>query len=137
MVNFIRKSSSKSFNNGLKYKRVDFQCICETLPTQYTQLPVKFWPEQLNLERQWEVANSEISYISMFQIVTEEKFMFYDTKLSNSSEYYRLEPGLYRSIIDIVETMKTLIEENHNYTKTFVAVKVSRRAKKLNFTSQL
>ena len=29
--------------------------------------------------------------------------------------------------------MKTLIQENHNYTKTFVAVKMTRRAKKVEF----
>ena len=45
-----------------------------------------FLPEQLNLEGQWEVAISEISYPSMYQNVTEGKFMFSDKKLSKSSE---------------------------------------------------
>ena len=45
-----------------------------------------FLPEQLNLDGQWEVAISEMSYPSMYQNVTEGKFMFFDRKLSKSSE---------------------------------------------------
>ena len=51
-----------------------------------------FLPEQLNLDGQWDVAISEISYPSMYQNVTEGKFMFFDKKLSNSSEFHYLEP---------------------------------------------
>ena len=40
-----------------------------------------FLPEQLNLDGQWEVAISEISYPSMYQNVTEGKIMFFDKKL--------------------------------------------------------
>ena len=36
-----------------------------------------FLPEQLNLDGQWEIAISEISYPSMYQNVTERKFMFF------------------------------------------------------------
>ena len=53
-----------------------------------------FLPEQLNLDGQWEVAISEISYQSKYQNVAEGKFMFFDKKLSKSSEFYYLEPGL-------------------------------------------
>ena len=45
-----------------------------------------FLPEQLNLDGQWEVAFSEISYPSMYQNVLEGKFMFFDRKLSQPSE---------------------------------------------------
>ena len=48
----------------------------------------------------------------MYQNVTEGKFMFYDEKLSKTTEPYYLEPGLYSSITDIVEAMNTLIQEN-------------------------
>ena len=47
-----------------------------------------FLTEQLNLDGQWEVAISEISYPSMYQNVTEGKFMFLIKKLSKSSEFY-------------------------------------------------
>ena len=49
-----------------------------------------FLPEQLNLEGQWEVAISEISYPTRYQNVTQGKFMFFDKKLSKSSEFYYL-----------------------------------------------
>ena len=62
-----------------------------------------FLPAQLNLEGQWEVATSEISsYPSMYQNVTEGKFMSYDRELSKSTEFYYLQPGLYPSVTDIV-----------------------------------
>ena len=90
-----------------------------------------FLPEQLNLEGQWEVAITEISYPSMYQNVTEGKYMFSDKKLSKSSEFYYLEPGLYPSITDIVEAMNTLIQETHNHSENCVTVKVSRRTQKV------
>ena len=42
--------------------------------------------------------------------------MFFHTKLSNSPEYYYMELGLYHSITVSVETMNTLILEQHNHT---------------------
>ena len=93
----------------------------------------KFSPEQLNLERQWEVAISEISYPSMYQNITEGKFKFFDDKLSKSTSRYNLEPGLYTSITDIVEAMITLIQERNNHNKICVTVKVSLRTQKVVF----
>ena len=85
-----------------------------------------FLPEQLNLDGQWEVAISEISYPSMYQNVTEGKFMFFDKKLSNSSEFHYLEPGLYPSITNIVEAMNILIQDRHNHSENCIKVKMSR-----------
>ena len=84
-----------------------------------------FLPEQLKLDGQGEVAISEISYPSIYQNVTEGKFMFSDKKLSKSSELHYLEPGLYPSITDIVEAMNTLIQERHNHSENCITVKVS------------
>ena len=50
-------------------------------------------------------------------------YVFYK-KLSKSSEFYCLEPGLYPSIKDIVEAMNTLIQERHNHSENCVTVKV-------------
>ena len=86
-----------------------------------------FLLEQLNLEGQWEVAISEISYSSMYQNVTEGKFMFFDKKPSKSSEIYYLEPGRYLSIAVTVEAMNTLIQEKHNHSESCNTVKVSHR----------
>ena len=68
-----------------------------------------FLPEPLSLDGQWEVAISEISYPSMYQNVTVGKFMVFDEKLSKSSKFYYMEPGLYPSITDIVEALNTLL----------------------------
>ena len=90
-----------------------------------------FLPEQLNLEGQWEVAIPQISYPSMYQNVTEGKFMFFGKKLSKSSEFHFLEPGLYSSITDIVEVMNTLIQEWHNHSENCITVRVYRRTQKV------
>ena len=87
-----------------------------------------FLPEQVNLEGQWEVAISEMSYSSMYQNITEGKFKFFDEKLSKSTSTYNLEPGLYTSTTDIVEAMYTLIRERNNHNETCITVKVSRRS---------
>ena len=90
-----------------------------------------FLPEQLHLEGQCEVANSEKCYRSMYQNVTEGKLRFFDAKPSKSYKFYYLQPGLYPSITDIVEAMNTLIEEKHNHRESCITVKVSRRTAKL------
>ena len=90
-----------------------------------------FLPEQLNMDGQWEVAISEISYPSVYQNVTEGKFMFFRKKLSKSSDFYYLEPGPYPSVTDIVEAMSTLIQERHNHSENCIRVKASRRTQKV------
>ena len=40
-VNFIRKSWSKSFNNGIVYNRVGFKCISANISRQNTELLYK------------------------------------------------------------------------------------------------
>ena len=83
------------------------------------------------MDGHWEVAISEISYPSMYQSVTEGKFMFYDEKLSKTTEAYYLEPGLYSSITDIVEAMNTLIRGRNNHRDTCITIKVSRVTQKV------
>ena len=90
-----------------------------------------FLPEQVNLEGQWEVAISEISYTSMYQKITEVKFNFFDKKLSKSTSTYSIEPCLYTSITDILEAMNTLIQGRNNHNETCITVKVSQRTQKV------
>ena len=90
-----------------------------------------FLPEQVNLDGQWEVAISEISYPSMYQNVTGGKFMFYYEKLSKTTEAYYLEPDLFSSITDIVEAMNTLIQDRNNHRDTCITIKVSRVTQKV------
>ena len=47
-----------------------------------------------------------------------------------STTTYNLEPGLYTSISDNVETMNTLIQERNNHNETCITVKISRRKEK-------
>ena len=94
----------------------------ECLQTIHSVFFTNFLTEQLILEGQWEVAISEISYPSMYHIITEEIFKFFDKKLSKSTSTYNLEPGLYTSITDIVQTMNTLIHERNNQNETCITV---------------
>ena len=70
-----------------------------------------FLREQVNLDGQWEVAISEISYPSRYQNVTKGKFMLYDEKPSEATEIYYLEFGLFSSLTDILEALNTNIQE--------------------------
>ena len=103
----------------------------ELFPDNTLSSFTNFLPDQVNLEGQWEVALSEISYPSMYQNVTEGYFKFFDEQLSKSTSTYILEPGLYTSIRDIVEAMNTLFQERNNHNETCVTVKVSRRTQKV------
>ena len=62
----------------------------ELFPDNTLSSFTNFLPEQLNLEGQWEVAISEISYPSMYQNITEGKIKFFDEKLSKSTSTYNL-----------------------------------------------
>ena len=57
--------------------------------------------------------------------------MFYDEKLSKTTEAYYLEPGLYSSITDIVEAVNTLIQEKNNHKHTCITIKLSRVTQKV------
>ena len=105
----------------------------ELFPDNTLSSFTNFLPMQVNLEGQWEVAVSEKSYPSMYQIITEGKIKFFDKKLSKSTSTYSFEPGLYTSITDIVEAMNTLIQERNNHNETCITVKVSRRTQKVVF----
>ena len=61
--------------------------------------------------------------------------MFYDEKLSNLTEAYYLEPGLYSSITDIVEATNTLIQGRNNHRDTCITIKVSEVTQKIKVYS--
>ena len=132
---FIIKSWWKSFHNWNVYKRVGFKFIFATISRQNTELSYKPFFQSNWMWKVNRIAPLEISYPPIHQNITEEKVMFFDIKLSNSSELYPLEHGLYLSITVIVEAMNTLIQESHNHSESFITVKVSRRALK-SFTLQ-
>ena len=57
--------------------------------------------------------------------------MFFDKKLSKSSEFYYLELDLYPSITYIIEAMNTFIQERHNHNEYCIPVEASRRMQKI------
>ena len=102
----------------------------ELFPDNTLSSFTNFLPEQVNLEGQWEVAISEISYPSIYQNITEGYFSFFHKELSKSTSTYSTEPGLYNSITEILEAMNTLIQERNNHNETCITVKVSRGTQK-------
>ena len=59
---------------------LDSNASAQLFPDNTLSSFTNFLPEQLNLDGQSDVATSEISYPSLYQKVTEEKFMFSDKK---------------------------------------------------------
>ena len=59
------------------------------------------------------------------------EFMFYDEELSETTEAYYLEPGLYSSITDFVEAMNTVTPERNNHRNTCITIKISRVTQKV------
>ena len=112
VVNIIIEKRSKLFDNGIVFKKLGLYCICATIFKGYTQFFYTF-------------ANSEITYLSVYQNLTEGKFTFFDKTLWKSSELYFLEPGLLSSITNIVEAMNTFIQGRHN--RSCITVEECRR----------
>ena len=103
----------------------------ELFPNNTLSSITNFLPKQVNLEGQWEVAISGISYPSMYQNKTEVKFKFFDEKISKSTSTYNLEPGLYTFSLDIVDAMDALIQGRNNPNQTCITVNISGRRKKV------
>ena len=90
---------------------VSFNCYPKNSLSSFT----KFLPEQINLKGEWKVALSEISFSSLYQNVTEEKYTFADGRESSEEKRnivpMKLEPGLYPSIVDIIVAMNNKIRQ--------------------------
>ena len=71
-----------------------FDAPGELVPDNTLRYFTNFLPEQVNLQGQWEVAISELSYPSMYQNLTGWKFKFFDEKVSKSTSTYYLKAGL-------------------------------------------
>ena len=80
-VNFIRKFDQSHLTMESFTIELVSNASAQLFPDNTLSSFTNFLTEQLNLDGQWEVAISEKSYPSMYQNVTEGKFMFFDTKL--------------------------------------------------------
>ena len=74
-----------------------FDCYPNNTLSSFTN----FLPEQINLEGEWEVAITELSYPSLYQNITDRKFFYLDATTSDTkpSDYHTIDAGLYPSII--------------------------------------
>ena len=104
-----------------------FNCYPNNSLSSFTN----FLPEQIHLKGEWEVAISEISYPSLYQNVTEGKFIFVDGRESPEEKRkiqpMHVEPGLYPSIVDIVLAMndkvrKRIGAQKYEYNGIYVSV---------------
>ena len=130
-VNFIRKSWSDWFNNGIVYNIVGFKCICATIFKPYTELFYKLFTRAI--ESGWSMGGYNFKKIPPINVPKcyGGKFDVFEKKLSKSSDIFHLEPGLYPSIRDNVEAMNNLILQKQNHSENCIKVKMSRRTEKV------
>ena len=72
VLNFMRRVDE----SHLTMECFTVELVSNASAQLFSNITLSFLPEQLNLEGQWEVAIPEISYSSMYQKVTEGKFVF-------------------------------------------------------------
>ena len=136
-VNFIRKNWSKSFKNWIIYKRVCLYCLRTTNLRQNTPLLYKHFTRATETRRSIRDYNFEnILAINVPKCHRGKVFVCWQKKLSNSSDFYCLELGLYPCSADIVEAKKILIQEKHSHSESVITVKVSRRTQKVEIFVQ-
>ena len=109
-----------------------FDCYLNNTLSSFTD----FLPEQINLEGEWEVAITELSYPSLYQNITDGKFFSLDaaTPDTKPSDYYTIDAGLYPSISDIVNEMNKQIQEREKYEKTPIKLKVNRITQRISLS---
>ena len=129
-VAFLSKRVNQSSLTNELLIQIGFYCISTFFSRQKLSFFTGFLLEQLNQEVRWDAAFSEVSYPSMYQNVTEGKFMFLLIECSKLSKYYYLQPGCSPSVTDFFEAMDNLIQERHNHSESCITVKVSWWAKK-------
>ena len=111
---------------------VSFDCY----PNNTLSSFINFLPEHFNLEGEWEVALTELSYPSLYQSITDGKFFYLDaaTPDTKPSDYYTIDAGLYPSISDIVNEMNKKIQEREKYEKTPIKLKVNRITQRISLS---
>ena len=74
------------------------------------------------------MAIAELSYPSLYQNNTDEKFFYLDTVTPDTkpSDYYTIDAGLYPSISDIVNEKIKKIQGRERDEKTPIKLKVNR-----------
>ena len=117
--------------NGLQSSWFVSNASAKLFPDKRFSSFTNFLPQQLNLDGQGEVVNSEISSSSMYQKLQNGNSCFLQEKFRRLSKTYYLEPGLYRFITDTLEAMKILNHGRHKNSESSIIAKVSRRTRKV------
>ena len=135
MGNITRRKWLESSEYEFLYHRVGFQRIFAALSIHYDQFLHKFFARASEFGRTMRGSNFReflpINVPNRYRGEIYDDMLFYDYKLSKTTEAYYLEPGLYSSITDIAEAMNTLIQERNNHRETCITIKVSRVTQKL------
>ena len=92
-----------------------FDCYPNNTMSTFTN----FLPEQINLDGEWEVAITELSYPSLYQNINDGTFFYLDaaTPDTKTSDYYTIDAGLYPSISDIVNEMNKKLRKEKSMRK--------------------
>ena len=93
-----------------------------------------FLPEQINLEREWEDAITELSHPSLYQNITEEKLFYLEEATPNTKplDYYTLDPGLYPSISDIGNEINKKFRECEKSEKAPFRIHVNKITQRIS-----
>ena len=92
-----------------------FDCYPNNTQSSFTS----FLPEQINLDEEWEVAITQLSYPFLYQNITEGKFF---------------NPGLCPSISDIVNETNRKIQEREEYEKTSIKLHVTKITQRISLS---
>ena len=92
-----------------------FDCYPNNTLSSFTNL----LPEQINLEGEWEVTITELSYPSLYQNITAGEYFYLDaaTPDTKPSDFYTIDAGLYPSISDIVNDMNKKFRKEKSMRK--------------------
>ena len=135
--NSIKKSWSKSFNNGFVYNRVALHCVCTTVPRQYTQLFDKIFTGAAESGRSMGCRNFGNILSNNVPKFHTEKVYVLDKNLSKWSEFYYLEPCADPSITDILKLWTLSFKKDTIAAKTVSQLKCIEELKKLRFTLEM
>ena len=106
------------------------------LPNNTLSSFTNFLPEQINLDGEWEVAITELSYPSLYQNITEGKFFYLDEATPDTKplDYYALHSGLYPSNSDVVNEMHRKIQEREMYEKTPIKLHFNKITQRISLS---
>ena len=130
-----QKNWWKSINNGIVCNKVGFQMhLCNFFQTLHSSLFQFFLPEQLDLEGQWEVAISEISYPSICQIITGGKLISFGLESFQICLTFSIWNRIFPFFLWILLKPWTLSFKDTITAKTISPLKWLAELKSLRFT---